>query len=123
MGMTFQLKRPRGQLLGSSDDVIERLSNAFPDFQFRLVEEEPPGEIEILQSAPFYMRLVQSLFFPRSIGFPQYRGASSDFSTEFTFEASDQVRRVIIRCWGSRKDRDALFEKFFDETGWIPAPW
>lgn len=116
MVMTFQIRRPAHAPLGSSQDVIERLSFAFPDTRFALVTEEPTCETETI--IPIHIRFLQKLLLPPPIGFPQYQG-SSDSGIEFCFAAGDQVKRIETTCWGIDRARDAKFLELLEKTGWV----
>jgi hypothetical protein len=118
MVMTFQIRRRGGAPLGDSKEVIERLSYVFPDASFNLVTEEPTGEARIGKDIPIQIRLLQKLFLPPPVGYPQYRGFSNS-GIEFCFAAGNQVKRIETTCWGIDKSRDANFDRLIEETGWV----
>lgn len=121
MVMTFHIEGRNGNALGKRDEVIKLLSSAFPDATYRLVEEYPKEQLRAEYVPSFHIRILQKLFAPRPITYPRYEGSSESYSVEFYFEEGEIIDRIEMHCWGIRDDRDKLFVKLFEETGWRPS--
>lgn len=119
MSNWFIIENPGGAPLGEPEDVLARLTQAFPETAYELLTEEPPPEIAGGFN-PWLDFICWLGSWPR-MGYPQYQGFFG-WAGGFQFLAKSPVMRIEAACFFDNPECVAKFEQLLADTGWISKP-
>ena len=120
MSLRGIIRRPDRGPLGSEEEVMVRLSVAFPGVQFQYEAEEPPGIAWSRKQMSTWLRVWLFVFgedvpFPRRYGYFQRAGGGT---VEFYFVAEQPVRWIEATAYGMTAGLDDNFDRLYAATGW-----
>ena len=113
-------RRPDRGPLGSEEEVLVRLSEAFPGVRFQYEAEEPPGMAVARGQMSIWLRVWLVVFgqdvpYPRRYGYFQ---RASGGTVEFYFVAEQPVRLIEATSYGMTAGLDENFDRLAAATGW-----
>ena len=120
MSLTGTIRRPDNGSLGTEQEVIRHLSQAFPAVQFSYEAAEPAAVASVRKHMTFFLRLWLWLFGMKT-RYPNYRGyfSAGKGGVEFYFAAGQTVHRVQATSYGMTVDLDDNFRRLSAATGWV----
>ena len=120
MSLRGIIRRPDRGPLGSEEEVMVRLSEAFPGVRFQYEAEEPPGMTVARGQMSIWLRVWLFVFgtdtpYPRRYGYFQ---RASGGTVEFYFVAEQPVRWIEATSYGMTAGLDENFDRLAAATGW-----
>ena len=121
MSLRGTIRRPDNGPLGPEEQVMRRLSDAFPGVRFEYQPEEPPGSIAARRQMSLWSRLWLSIFSVEEVRYPRRYGffeSGRGGAVEFYFEAEQPVRWIEATSYGMTAGLDENFDRLSAATGW-----
>jgi hypothetical protein len=104
-----------GASLGSPDEVLARLSAAFPETTWDLLYRPEPAEVP---PNGWRLRLMNWLWNATDMQFPRYEGFLG-WAGGFWFPANAPVERLFIGAFSEGAGDQARLKAMLDEAGWV----
>jgi hypothetical protein len=120
MSLSTTIRRSDNGPLGTEEDVLRRLSEAFPGVRFECRTEEPPGLASVRKQMPLLLRLWLSVFGTKT-RYPEHYGyfqTGNGGAVEFCFVAEQPVRSIAATSYGMTAGLDGNFDRLSAATGW-----
>ncbi|HEY2249272.1 MAG TPA: hypothetical protein VGH70_17660, partial [Bradyrhizobium sp.] len=114
------IRRPDNGPLGTEEEVMVGLSNAFPGVRFQYEAAEAPAAAAAYRNLSWFSRLWLTIFgtdvaYPRRYGFFE---SGTGGSVEFYFHAEQPVRWITATSYGRTAGLDVNFDRLYAATGW-----
>src|SRR5262249_46380568 len=107
--------------LGTEEEVIHHLREAFPGVRFAYQGAESPGSASARELMPLYLRLWLAVFGTET-RYPNHRGyfeSAHGGAVEFYFPAAQTVGSIEATSYGMTAGLDDNFRRLSAATGWV----
>ena len=120
MSLRGTIRRPDNRPLGTEQDVMRRLSDAFPGVRFEYQAEPPPGLTSARKYMPIFLRLWLAVFGVKT-RYPNHHGyfdPGTGGAVEFYFLAKQPVHWITATAYGMTAGLNDNFDQLSAVTGW-----